>query len=119
MLGLCVAVAAFGESPKTVSAEALLTSVEKDEPVLIVDVRSAKEYAEGHVPGAVNIPHDEIAGRVAEVKDAGAERVVVYCQSGRRAGWAEESLREAGVEDVELLDGHMKDWRANERPEEK
>jgi rhodanese-related sulfurtransferase len=61
-----------------------------DKAPFVLDVRAPEEYVTGHVPGAVNIPHDQIAARLAEVpKD---RDVVLYCRSGRRAAMAGEVL---------------------------
>ena len=69
----------------------------------VVDVRSADEYAGGHVPGAVNIPLDELPGRVGEL--AGAGPVFVVCQSGRRSQQGAEILTEAGVDATSVAGG--------------
>lgn len=77
---------------------------------LILDVRTADEYAAGHLPGAINIPHTELAERLAELPtDRGAE-IAVHCQSGRRAGMAEETLLAAGFTGVRHLDGDYAGW---------
>lgn len=62
---------------------------------VVIDVRTPAEFASGHVPGARNIPHDEIEKRLAEVGPADAP-VVLYCRSGRRSGIAAQALREKG-----------------------
>jgi rhodanese-related sulfurtransferase len=65
----------------------------------LVDVRTPGEYAAGHAEGAVNIPHDEIAKRAAEL--GGPETpVVLYCRSGRRSGIAAQALRDLGFKKV-------------------
>ena len=51
------------------------------------DVRSAGEFESGHVPGALNTPHDRVAARAAEV-GAKSKPVLVYCRSGRRSAMA-------------------------------
>jgi rhodanese-related sulfurtransferase len=65
----------------------------------VVDVRTPQEFADGHVPGAVNVPYDQIGSRLAEVgpKDA---PIVLYCRSGRRSAVAAEALRGHGYTDV-------------------
>ena len=63
--------------------------------VTVVDVRSADEFQGGHVPGAINIPHDQIAARSAEVGPKG-EPVLLYCRSGRRSGIAAAELVKQG-----------------------
>jgi phage shock protein E len=65
----------------------------------VVDVRTPQEFAEGHVPGALNIPHEQIRGRVAELGPPGSP-VVLYCRSGRRSGIAAQALHELGYANV-------------------
>ena len=63
--------------------------------VRVVDVRTPEEFASGHVPGAINIPYDQLPGRAAEIGPPSTP-VLLYCRSGRRSGIAVESLRKAG-----------------------
>ncbi len=65
------------------------------EGVKVVDVRTPAEFAAGHVPGAVNIPFDEMPRRFAEVGPPSTP-VLLYCRSGRRSGIAARTLREKG-----------------------
>lgn len=64
------------------------------EGALLLDVRTPQEFAVGHVPGAKNIPVQELAQRLAEL--GAPRRVVVYCRSGGRSASATEILRQAG-----------------------
>ena len=86
---------------------------------VILDVRSPEEFAEGHVPGARNVPYDALADRLGELAIAPSTEVVAYCQSGRRAGIAERVLRDAGFTNVHDLSGHWQGWRAAGLPVEK
>lgn len=61
-----------------------------------LDVRSADEFAAGHVDGAINIPHTEIAARIAELQLPEDANIALYCGSGRRAGIAIETLQQLG-----------------------
>jgi len=70
-----------------------------------VDVRSAEEYASGHVSSAVNIPYTEILTRIGEVTEDKDALIYVYCRSGRRSGIAKEALEEAGFSNVVNLGG--------------
>ncbi|MCA9658490.1 MAG: rhodanese-like domain-containing protein [Myxococcales bacterium] len=85
----------------------------RQEGAVLLDVRSADEFAEGHVDGAVNIPHDQIDARAAEIDELqGGDKskpIVAYCVSGRRAGIAKQSLMDQGRTKVTNLGG-MKDW---------
>lgn len=70
-----------------------------------IDVRTAAEYADGHVDQAVNIPYEEITERIAEVTVDRDALVYVYCRSGRRSGIAKAALEQAGFENVVNLGG--------------
>ena len=63
--------------------------------VKVVDVRTPAEFAEGHVPGAINIPYDEMEKRSAEIGPQSTP-VLVYCRTGHRSGIAARTLREKG-----------------------
>ena len=97
------------------SQETLLERQSKHPKHLVVlDVRTPQEYAEGHVPGAVNVPHDQLASRLAEVpKD---KDVVLYCKSGRRAGIAADVLAANGYTRLSHLEGDMNAWVEKGRP---
>lgn len=87
-----------------------------DSEPLLLDVRSREEFAEGHIPGAVNIPYDELPERLEELAAHRDDGIVVYCRTGRRAKIAEATLVEAGFADVRDLAGHMTEWREARRP---
>jgi len=99
-----------------ISATDLIDRVARGEALTILDVRTVEEYADGHVPGAVNIPHTEIADRLAEIAALGDNEIVLYCRSGRRAGVAAEVLRAAGYGRLLHLDGDMNGWREDQLP---
>jgi phage shock protein E len=67
----------------------------KQRGVTVVDVRSVGEFESGHVPGAINIPYDQVAARAAEVGAKG-KPVLLYCRSGRRSGIAAAELSKQG-----------------------
>lgn len=83
--------------------------------VVVLDVRPAEEYAAGHIPGAISIPVDELAERVAELpRDA---EVVAYCR-GAYCVLAHDAVRllhARGRKAVRLTDG-MLEWRLAELP---
>jgi phage shock protein E len=82
-----------------------------------IDVRSVDEYESGHVEGAVNIPHTEIAERIAEVTGDKDDVIYVYCRSGRRSGIAQSVLEDAGFTNVVNIGGlsDAQDFAAEER----
>ena len=75
-------------------------------PQFVIDVRSAAEFDTGHIEGAVNIPHNEIGTRIAEVTEDKDQAIVLYCGSGGRAGTALRALQELGYTQVENAGGY-------------
>jgi rhodanese-related sulfurtransferase len=103
----CGAANDFGEmSPSELSA-----ALQGAQPPLVLDVRTPAEYASGHVPGARNVPIDELAARTGELAAYREQPVVVYCERGPRAHRAAGALASAGFTSVRELDGHMSAWR--------
>jgi len=70
-----------------------------------IDVRTAEEYAAGHVTEAINIPYEQIGARVAEVTTDKDDLIYVYCRSGRRSGIAKKTLEDAGYRNVVNVGG--------------
>jgi rhodanese-related sulfurtransferase len=105
-------------SGPAISADELAGRIRSGMPPLVLDVRSRDEYAKGHIPGAINVPHDELAARIAELPSAKSREIVVHCQSGRRAQLAEATLHGAGYSNVRDLSGHWQEWQVSELPTE-
>lgn len=87
---------------------------------VILDVRSAREYAAGHIPGARHLPFWSAlfapASRIGASRD---EPVIIYCGHGPRARMATAALRLRGFRDLRLLCGHMSRWRRQGLPIER
>lgn len=117
-LGL-LAVAACAEEPRPVQPGELAALLAGSEAPLLLDVRTAEEFAAGHVPGALLVPIQELEARLAELAAYKQRGVITYCEVGGRAGNASELLRNAGFANVRLLDGSMRRWRDEGRAVEK
>lgn len=65
---------------------------------MLVDVRSAEEFRQGSVKGAVNIPLDRLSGQLQKFK--GKKGVIVFCASGMRSSEAKRILDAKGVENM-------------------
>jgi rhodanese-related sulfurtransferase len=76
-------------------------------PTQLIDVRSASEFGAGHVPGAVNIPMEQIEGRLADLTAEGP--IVLVCQGGTRAALVADML-EPCLKDVAVLEGGTAAW---------
>lgn len=110
--------AAAGELASIAPADLQARLAHEASDLLVLDVRTAEEYASAHVPGARNIPHDQISSRIEELGDARDREIVVYCRSGRRAALALESLAAAGFERLTHLEGDMLRWQQEGYPTE-
>lgn len=83
---------------------------------IILDVRSAQEYNDGHIKGAINLPHTDIHSHLAGLGKVN-QPILVYCRSGRRAGMALQELDDLGYQLLYHLDGDMNAWRELNLPE--
>ena len=79
---------------------------------LLIDVRSPQEFADGHIPGAVNMPHENINDYLSELENHKNKPIIIYCRSGRRAKLAMKVLEEADFSEVMHLEGDMLGWSA-------
>ncbi|MEU7469854.1 metalloregulator ArsR/SmtB family transcription factor [Streptomyces sp. NPDC044984] len=105
----------LGEDDGTeVTREALRSRIEAGD-VVVLDVRPAEEYLAGHIPGAVSIPVDELAGRIGELPEH--TEIVVYCR-GEYCVLAHDAVRllnDRGRRAIRLNDG-MLEWRLSRMP---
>lgn len=80
-----------------------------DDSLVVVDVRTQEEYAEGHIPGATCVPNESIVdARPEELPDL-EQTILVYCRSGRRSKEAAQKLADMGYTNVYEFGGII-DW---------
>lgn len=104
---------------QTIDTAHLRAELAENPDNLVVDVRTPAEFRAGHIPGAINLPLDQVDAHLRRiVSDAGGHMVLV-CQSGNRACQVFDSLTEAGLDAVEVLDGGMGSWVAAGGPVER
>lgn len=75
---------------------------------ILVDVRTSSEFRQGRLPGAINIPLDQLSNRVGEI--AKDRPVVVVCASGNRSQTGAQTLSQAGFSNVYNLKGGLMIW---------
>lgn len=95
---------ATADDVRTVDVATLKTDLDRGSVPLLVDVRTSGEYERGHVPGAKNVPLDELEARLPELGSKERE-VYVVCQSGKRSARASHTLAEAGFHPVDVAGG--------------
>ncbi len=110
ILAVGLACASGHGAPGKITAEQLRQRIESDEPPTILDVRTAREFASGHLPGAIHLPFLEVKKRIDEIPVDDEQDLIVYCGHGPRAYWARRSLRKQGLGRVVLLEGHFQHW---------
>jgi rhodanese-related sulfurtransferase len=91
-----------GDHPQ-VDLEAVLAAPAGERP-LLVDVRTPQEFSGGHVPGAVNVPVDELRSRLAELPRD--RQIAAYCQVGQRGYLATRILLQEGFSAVNVGGGY-------------
>ena len=79
--------------------------------VRLIDVRTPEEFAEGSIPGAVNLPLDSFDP--AAILDEPGKEAVLFCRSGRRSGLAADQLATERGQTVRHLDGGILAWIAD------
>ena len=82
---------------------------ERKAGAFLLDVRTPAEFALGTIPGAVNLPLEELRGRLSKLPRVG--RIVIFCAAGLRGYLAERILRQNGWEDVANLTGGYRIWK--------
>ena len=81
---------------RQISMDEAVKTMKDEKNYIILDVRRPDEYSEGHIPGAINVPNEEIgSAEIAELPDK-SQLILVYCRSGRRSKEASEKLVKLG-----------------------
>ena len=94
-----------------ISAEELSSRIADGSVPVVIDVRSEEEFAGGHVPGAINIPLGTQQEQLPALDLSKGQEIILYCESGGRAGKFAEAMRAEGFYELRLLDGSMRAWR--------
>lgn len=92
-----------------ISPEEAKTLMDTETDYIILDVRTAEEYAEGHIPNAVNLDHEDVPSKAEAMLPDKDALILVYCRSGRRSKIAAEALVELGYSNVKEFGGII-DW---------
>lgn len=92
-----------------ITAEEAKAVMDSEEGYILLDVRTQSEYEEGHIPGAVLLPHDMVALEAEKQLPDKDQKILVYCRSGNRSKQAASALAELGYTDV-LEFGGIIDW---------
>ena len=92
-----------------ITAQEAKSVMDSETGYVILDVRTQEEYDQGHIPGAIQISHEEIEDKVEKVLEDKGQLILVYCRSGRRSKLAAEALVELGYTNIKEFGGII-DW---------
>lgn len=92
-----------------------LTALVNSEQGVVLDVRNNKDFASGHIVGAINIPFDKLASRMVELDKHKAKTVIVVDAMGQHAGSVARELKKAGFTAAKL-GGGIASWRGDNLP---
>ena len=94
---------------RQITMEEAVTMMEEETGYIILDVRTAQEYSEKHIPGAINIANESIGTEdIPELPDKD-QLILVYCRSGNRSKQASEKLVKLGYTNIVEFGG-INDW---------
>ena len=99
-------------APVTIDSQNLSELIGSAEPPRVLDVRTPGEFETAHIAGSYNVPLDLLREHRDEIVKHLDQDVVLVCRSGQRAAQAEETLRNAGLPNVHILDGGITAWEA-------
>ncbi|MGC5700033.1 rhodanese-like domain-containing protein [Pseudomonas sp. NFXW11] len=92
-----------------------LTALVNSEQGVVIDIRPSKEYAAGHIVGALNIPQDKLAARVGELEKHKAKTIILVDAQGQHAGSHARELMKSGFTAAKLSGG-VSSWKADNLP---
>jgi len=110
LLSSCAATGKSSLGYRTITMDEAVKMMSSERDYIILDVRTPEEYAEGHIPGAINVPNETIGtAEIPELPDK-AQLILVYCRSGRRSKEAAEKLVKLGYTNIVEFGGIL-DWK--------
>ena len=92
-----------------ITAQQAKEIMDTQEGYIILDTRTQEEYDEGHIPGAILIPYDEITEKAEGILTDKDQLILVYCRSGRRSKIAAADLVKLGYTNIKEFGGII-DW---------
>ena len=109
LLSSCTSSGGSSNSYRQISMGEAVKMMKDEKNYIILDVRTPEEYLEGHIPGAINVPNEEIGtAEISELPDK-SQLILVYCRSGRRSKEASQKLAGLGYTNIVEFGG-INDW---------
>ena len=110
LLSSCSDPGGSASSYRQINMDEAVEMMKKESGYIILDVRRPDEYAEGHIPGAINLPNEEIGTTEIDKLPDKSQLILVYCRSGRRSKEASEKLVKLGYTNIVEFGGIL-EWK--------
>ena len=110
LLSSCGNAGSSSSGYRQISMDEAVKMMRDEKDYIILDVRRPDEYAEGHIPGAINVPNEEIGSAAIEELPDKSQLILVYCRSGRRSREAAGKLVKLGYTNIVEFGGIL-DWK--------
>ncbi|MBL3555554.1 MAG: rhodanese-like domain-containing protein [Marinobacter sp.] len=98
-----------------ISAQGAVNLINRDEAI-VVDIRDRKDFNEGRITGAINIPLNSIKSRASELKKFKDKQIIVADKMGQHSAMAVKQLNAEGYTNVVRLNGGIADWKGSNLP---
>ena len=110
LLSSCGTPGSSSSGYRQISMDEAVKMMRDEKDYIILDVRRPDEYAEGHIPLAINVPNEEIgSAEIAKLPNK-SQLILIYCRSGRRSKEASEKLVKLGYTNIVEFGGIL-DWK--------
>ena len=101
------------------SIDAVQRRIAAGETFVLIDVREDREWAEGHIPGALHLGRGVIERDIEQAVPDPSAAIVLYCGGGFRSALTADNLQKMGSTAVESMDGGWRGWLARHAPIER
>lgn len=104
--------------PKVPQADAkdLYKAIQEKDDIYILDVRTQQEFLRGKIKDSINLPVDQVAGKITSVISDKNKKIFVYCLSGSRSVFAVDTMIKLGYKNVLDVKSGLLAWKVNQFP---
>lgn len=110
LTGCTGAVNSTNNTYRQISMDEAVAMMERESGYIILDVRTPEEFAEKHIPNAINVPNENIGTDEISQLPNKDQLIMVYCRSGRRSKEAAEKMVKLGYTNIVEFGGIL-DWK--------
>lgn len=100
---------------RTISCQEVVDLLNRENAVAI-DLRTEKEFSEGHISGALNVPYTLLEKHMNKLQKYKDTPIILTCKMGQQSGAAGNQLRKAGYANIARLSGGIQNWRISNMP---